>query len=136
VNNLENKDGGGKCVQSDENGSCAVASELENNDGVDKCHLSDDDGSCGVDADPGSKLECSAEVKKDDGITRELESDIICPLKRRKTEENCEDVGTENEGLKVIFYFSDYSLRSISLLFHIPLHSILVELSFILLKQV
>ncbi|WJX42486.1 tRNA-dihydrouridine(47) synthase [NAD(P)(+)] [Trifolium repens] len=102
VNNLENKDGGGKCVQSDENGSCAVASELENNDGVDKCHLSDDDGSCGVDADPGSKLECSAEVKKDDGITRELESDIICPLKRRKTEENCEDVGTENEGVSVV----------------------------------
>lgn len=124
---MENKDGGDKCVQSDDIGSCAVTSELENKDGVDKCHQSDDDDSFGVIVDSDSKLECSVEVlKDDDGINRELESDVLCPLKRRKTAEDCAGEETKTEGYKIIFYLIDYSL----------LHSIFVVLSFILLKQV
>jgi hypothetical protein len=84
---------------------------LENKDDGDKRHQSDDDGSCGVPADSDSKLERSVDViKDDDGIKRELEPDIPCPQKKRKTAENCEDEETENEGHKIIFYFSAYSL--------------------------
>lgn len=101
-NAVKNKDGGDKCVQSDDNGSCAVTSELENKDDGDKHHQSDDDGSCEVPADSDSKLERFVEViKDDDGIKRELEPDIPCPQKKRKTAENCEDEETENEVVSV-----------------------------------
>ncbi|XP_058785073.1 tRNA-dihydrouridine(47) synthase [NAD(P)(+)]-like [Vicia villosa] len=101
-NALENKDGGDKCVQSDDIGSCVVTSELENKDGVDKCHQSDDDDSFGVIVDSDSKLEGSVEVLKDaDVINREIESDVHCPLKRRKTAEDCGVEETKTEGVNV-----------------------------------
>ncbi|KAK7352061.1 hypothetical protein VNO80_17477 [Phaseolus coccineus] len=68
--------------------------DLENKEGVDtgsnKCDHSVDSGSCVVTSDSGSKLECPAEVMKDDdnGIDGKCESDELC-LKRRKNEENC-----------------------------------------------
>ncbi|ESW07905.1 hypothetical protein PHAVU_009G002300 [Phaseolus vulgaris] len=77
--------------------------DLENKEGVDtgsnKCDHSDDSGSCVVTSDSGSKLECPAEVMKDDdnGIDGKCESDERCPLKRRKTEENCSPKEAANE---------------------------------------
>lgn len=76
---------------------------MENKEGVDtgsnKCDHSDDSGSCVVTSDSGSKLECPAEVMKEDdnGIDGKCESDELCPLKRRKTEENCSPKEAANE---------------------------------------
>lgn len=73
---------------------------MENKDGGGKCNQSDDNGSCVATSDSGSKLECSTEVIKDDDFNRELESDIPCPQKRRKTAENYDPGETESEGHK------------------------------------
>ncbi|XP_027190841.1 tRNA-dihydrouridine(47) synthase [NAD(P)(+)]-like isoform X2 [Cicer arietinum] len=99
VNDMENKDGGDKCDQSEDNGSCAVTSDLENKDDDDKCHQSDDDGSCGVPPESGSKLECSEEVIKDDDNNGELESDVLCPQKRRKTAESGDGVSVTDQNV-------------------------------------
>jgi len=68
---------------------------LENKEGVDtgsnKYDHSDDSGSCVVTSDSGSKLDCPAEDRKS-------KSDELCPLKRRKTKENCGPKESENEG--------------------------------------
>lgn len=76
---------------------------MENKEGVgtgsNKCDHSDDSGSCVVTSDSGSKLDCPAEVMKDDDndIYGKSESDELCPLKRRKTEENCGPDEAQNE---------------------------------------
>lgn len=90
---------------------------MENKDGDDagsiKCdHHSDDSGSCVVTSDSGSKLECSAEVIKDDDndIDGKSVSDVLCPQKRRKTEENDGPNEAENEGHIFIFGSNNSSL--------------------------
>lgn len=73
------------------------------NTGPNKCDQSDDSGSCVVTSDSGSKLECPAEVMKDDDndIDKKSDSDVLCPQKRRKTEENNGPKEAENEGVTV-----------------------------------
>ncbi|KAJ1386326.1 Zinc finger, CCCH-type [Sesbania bispinosa] len=80
-NDLEDKDGGGT--------------------GSNKCDQTDDNASCVVMPDSGSKLECSAEVIKDDDFDGKSEPDVLCPQKRRKTEENDGPEETDNEGVCV-----------------------------------
>ncbi|XP_057436718.1 tRNA-dihydrouridine(47) synthase [NAD(P)(+)]-like isoform X2 [Lotus japonicus] len=92
-NALRNKDSGdtssNKCVQSDDNGSCAVTSDL------------------------GSKLECSAEVDKDGDFDGKLESGVICPQKRRKTAEDdgAGEIENEDAGNDDITPETDLSLK-------------------------
>lgn len=71
------------------------------------CDHPDDNGSCEVTNDSGSKLESSAEVTKDDGMDGKFESELLCPQKRRKVEENSGLDGVENEG-HIIFSFINF----------------------------
>ncbi|XP_061368368.1 tRNA-dihydrouridine(47) synthase [NAD(P)(+)]-like [Gastrolobium bilobum] len=79
--------------------------DLENKDGgntvSNKSDHSEDNGSCVVTSDSGSKLECSAEVIKDDESDGKCESNALCPQKRRKTAENYGSGETENEDVSV-----------------------------------
>ncbi|XP_054788015.1 tRNA-dihydrouridine(47) synthase [NAD(P)(+)]-like [Prosopis cineraria] len=79
--------------------------DLEDKDGgsVDSnnCHHADNNGSCEVTNDLGSNLESSTEDTKVDGIDGNFDSDLLCPQKRRKTEENSGLDVSENEGVCV-----------------------------------